>query len=142
MEDKLKQEIVLGERCAIELNATFKMLRICVSIYLVWVLFSLYKQILELFNGAGGAYIQSNFILKYKIIPVAYLLQSIVILIGIYYQFNSFKMQRDALYLSDSTLFVKSYTFFRKGLMASLIATLITILIYVAFKFFGFTSKF
>jgi hypothetical protein len=132
----------LGERCAIELNATFKMLRICVSIYLVWVLFSLYKQILELFNGAGGAYIQSNFILKYKIIPVAYLLQSIVILIGIYYQFNSFKMQRDALYLSDSTLFVKSYTFFRKGLMASLIATLITILIYVAFKFFGFTSKF
>jgi hypothetical protein len=142
MEDKLKQEIVLGENCAIELNATFKMLRICVSIYLVWVLFSLYKQILELFNGAGGAYIQSNFILKYKIIPIAYLLQSIVILIGIYYQFKSFKMQRDALYLSDSTSFVKSYTFFRKGLMASLIATLITILIYVAFKFFGFTSKF
>ncbi len=142
MEDKLKKEIVLDEECTKEINSTFKLFRVCISVYLVWILFSFYRQTIEFFYRQTGAYIQSDFILKYKIIPIAYLFQSIVILIGVYYQFKSFKIQKEAVYLSDSVRFVLSYKFFRKGMVASLIATVITISIYLTFKYFGYTTKF
>jgi hypothetical protein len=141
MEDKIKQEIILDEKCGVEINKTFNILRICVSIYLVWILFTLYKQVIEFFYGASGSYIETNFVLKYKIIPIAYILEILVVLVGVYYQFSSFKIQRKAFALYDSALFVSSYKFFRKGMWLSLTATLLTVFIYLIFKFGGVTKN-
>jgi hypothetical protein len=140
MEDKIKQEIILDEKCGVEINKTFSILRICVSIYLVWILFSLYKHLFDFFYSEGDSYLQSDFILENKVVPIIYILQSIVILIGVYYQFAGFKIQRKAILIFDSRLFMLSYKYLRNGIWTSLIVTFFNILVYLIFRYLGNTN--
>lgn len=141
MEDKLKQEIILDEKCGKEIITTFNLFSICISVYSVWLLFSVYKQIIEIFIKELSDNQKVNVIIEYKIIPIAYLFQAIFSLVGVLYQYRSFKMQRNAVINVDSKLFTLSYLQLRRGLIASLIAILISISIYFIFKFSGFYTN-
>ncbi len=105
MEDKIKQEIFLDEKCGNEINSTFKLLRIVSAIYLFWMLFSTFKQFMNLFQVKNESFSISDFIVNYRVIPILYLIQYLFLIIGIYFQYIGFKMQKNALTFSDSQLF-------------------------------------
>jgi hypothetical protein len=127
MEDKIKQEIILDEKCGIEVNSTFNLFRVVSSLYLIVILFTAFGFISKLLPFRSGSYIEPSFISLYKIIPIIYLLQFLATTIGLYYQYIGFKKQKDSFLFSDSVLFIKSYSDYRKGLYASLVATIMMI---------------
>ncbi len=140
MEDKIKQEIVLDEKCSNEINSTFKLLSIVSAIYFFWMLFSTYKQFMNLFEVKNESLNNSDFIFNNRVIPILYLIQYSFVIIGIYFQYIGFKMQKDALEFSDSQLFLSSYKFLKRGLLTSISAILISIFIYIFFKFYSFST--
>jgi hypothetical protein len=130
MEDKLKQEIVLGEIFGIELNATFKIFRVSLFFYLLWILISASRFVPKLVSTNTNNNIP-HFIENYRVIPIVYLVQIIISLVGVYYSYKSFKTQNNGLALSDSNLFTKHYLYYRYTLRASIITTSINILLYI-----------
>jgi hypothetical protein len=127
MEDKIKQDIILDEQCGIQINSTFNLFRVVSTVYLIVILFTAFSFLSKLLPFRSGAYIEPSFISLYRIIPIIYLLQFFSTAIGIYYQYVGFKKQRDSFLFSDSAMFIKSYSDYRKGLYASLIATIMMI---------------
>jgi hypothetical protein len=127
MEDKIKQEITLDEKCGIQINATFNLFRVVSSVYLIVIFFTAFGFLSKLLPFRSGSYIEPSFISLYRIIPIIYLLQFLATAIGIYFQYVGFKKQRDSFLFSDSEMFMKSYSDYRKGFYASLVATMMMI---------------
>ena len=135
MDDKIQNQFVIDEKCGEEITATLTLFKIVFGIYLLWVIFSSIRSFEKLLSYTG-TYKSFAHTINFKILPIAYLIQFAVSIIGIYFQFKGYQMQKKALVFSDSKLFTESYRNFRRGLIASLVSVIITIIVGVGIAYY------
>lgn len=140
MEDKIRTQLLIDEKCGEEITSTLTLYKIVSTFYLLWVVFSSIRfcSKLLIFTGTYKSFTNT---INFKILPIAYLTQFAVSLVGIYFQFKGYQIQKKAFVYSDSKLFSESYKNFRRGLIASLVSIIITIIVGVSITYYELYNK-
>ena len=135
MEDKLKEYLILDEKCENEISKTFSQYKKLSILYLIWVVFTSIRYLFKLFDSIQKPMQLWSNIFNYKIYPVLYLMQLALGVLHVYYYLHAFKMQKQSQLSSDQLMFAESYKVFRKGNFVSFIVVIVSFICSVIYSF-------